>query len=309
MDRKFCQAKTKSGQQCKLPAGESGYCHIHDPSKIEKRKSSRDEATKLAQTKGRQLEEIIDVIIDTARAKGWFARVSNMDRTDWQFATVDVSRSYYTSLGRAESSGFFEITMGDGVRVVRQGTSFNHYGLRDLHDAIMANIDKLTWIAPKKKEQNDKAKSNLTKLINLLQRFHIISRQLQHRYNNRETIIIQDEYDIQDLLHALLKTQFDDIRPEEYSPSYGGATSRMDFLLKREKIVIEVKMASNKLKDKLIGEQLIVDIQRYQSHPDCKTLVCFIYDPRGWIRYPQALENDLSKIHNGLNVVVLVLPK
>ena len=34
---------------------------------------------------------------------------------------------------------------------------------------------------------------------------------------------------------------FDDIRAEEWTPSYAGKCARVDFLLKNEKIVIEVK--------------------------------------------------------------------
>jgi len=36
--------------------------------------------------------------------------------------------------------------------------------------------------------------------------FHLVAKQLgDHRHENRDTIIITDEYDVQDLLHALLK--------------------------------------------------------------------------------------------------------
>jgi REase_DpnII-MboI len=52
---------------------------------------------------------------------------------------------------------------------------------------------------------------------------------------------MKDEYDVQDSLHALLKLHFDDVRREEWTPSYAGSQSRMDFLLKREKIVVETK--------------------------------------------------------------------
>jgi REase_DpnII-MboI len=31
---------------------------------------------------------------------------------------------------------------------------------------------------------------------------------------------IKDEYDVQDLLHAILRAFFDDVRPEEFVPSY-----------------------------------------------------------------------------------------
>lgn len=103
-------------------------------------------------------------------------------------------------------------------------------------------------------------------------RFNLVANQLKRRHGNRATIKISDEYDVQDLLHALLKLHFDDVRAEEYVPSYAGGASRIDFLLKDEKIAIEVKMTRDNLKDKEIGEELVTDITRYKEHPDCKTL-------------------------------------
>lgn len=101
---------------------------------------------------------------------------------------------------------------------------------------------------------------------------------------------------------------FDDIRAEEYSPSYAGGSSRLDFLLKKEEIiVIESKMASNKLKDRQVGEQLIIDIARYKAHLNCKHLICFVYDPNNNLKNPSGLEADLSKKHDALNVKVIVV--
>jgi len=133
-------------------------------------------------------------------------------------------------------------------------------------------------------------------IINLLNSFHRVARQLQNRYNKRETISIQDEYDVQDLLHALLKISFEDVRPEEYTPSYAGSSTRVDFLLKKEKIVIEVKKTRKGLADKEVGDQLILDAQHYKVHPDCKRLICFIYDPENRIQNPRGLENDLNTL-------------
>jgi hypothetical protein len=140
-------------------------------------------------------------------------------------------------------------------------------------------------------------------------RFHLVARQLRSRHDNRETLDVEDEYDVQDLLHALLTLEFDDIRPEEWTPSYAGSGSRVDFLLKQEQIVIEAKKTRKGLGAKEIGEQLIVDIQRYQSHPDCRTLICFVYDPDGRIANPRGIENDLNREHNGLGVEVIIAPK
>ncbi len=47
---------------------------------------------------------------------------------------------------------------------------------------------------------------------------------------------------VQDHLHALLRLHFDDVREEEWAPSYGGSRTRMDFLPKRERMVVETKM-------------------------------------------------------------------
>ena len=81
----------------------------------------------------------------------------------------------------------------------------------------------------------------------------------------------------------------------------------MDFLLKSEQIVIETKFATDSLRDKRLGEELMVDIARYQSHPDCKRLVCFVYDPEGSLKNPAGLEADLSRVHGKLEVKVIVV--
>ena len=140
-------------------------------------------------------------------------------------------------------------------------------------------------------------------------RFHLLAQQLRNRYSNRHTLEITDEYDVQDLLHALLKIHFDDVRPEEYTPSYAGGSSRMDFLLKEEKIVIEVKKTRVGLGTKELENQLLIDIKRYTEHPDCKTLFCFVYDPEGRISNPRGLENDLAKETGKIMIKVLIVPK
>jgi len=146
-------------------------------------------------------------------------------------------------------------------------------------------------------------------LIRILNAFHRVARQLRFRRENRPTLEIEDEYDVQDLLHALLKIDFNDVRPEEWTPSYAGKSSRTDFLLKNEKIVVETKKTKNVNSARNIGDELIVVISRYKEHPDCKTLVCFIYDPEGYIQNPEGLRNDLESSSDSLNIRVIVEAK
>jgi len=151
---------------------------------------------------------------------------------------------------------------------------------------------------------------SMEKLKKILNCFDKIARQLRDRHDDRNTLEIKDEYDVQDLLHALLRLEFGDIRKEDWTPSYAGSSSRMDFLLKQEQIVLEVKKTSKRLKEKEIGDQLTIDIVHYQKHQNCKTLVCFVYDSERYIRNPKGLENDLiAQSTANMLVVVVVTPE
>ncbi|AVM74141.1 PD-(D/E)XK nuclease domain-containing protein [Magnetospirillum gryphiswaldense] len=162
-------------------------------------------------------------------------------------------------------------------------------------------------------EFEDNHSENEPDRLNLIERlclrFHAAARQLQQRHDDRDTLTIEDEYDVQDLLHAILRLHFDDVRAEEWTPSYTGGSSRVDFLLKAEKIVIEVKKTRSSMKPKNLGEQLIIDRARYEMHPDCRTLVCFVYDPEGRIGNPVGIERDLENHTGQLKVRVIIAPK
>lgn len=155
----------------------------------------------------------------------------------------------------------------------------------------------------------DSPGSKIDFIFKIINAFHNVVQQLQNRYNKRDSFKIDDEYDVQDLLHALLRMEFDDIRPEENTPSYAGSSTRVDFLLKNEKTIIEVKKTRKGLSDKEIGDQLILDSQHYKAHPDCKRLICFVYDPENRIRNPRGLEGDLNSLStDNLIVEVFIRP-
>jgi hypothetical protein len=86
----------------------------------------------------------------------------------------------------------------------------------------------------------------------------------------------RSEYDLQDLLHAQLRPWVADIRPEEFTPSYAGSSTRMDFLLPAHELVIELKLVRDHAHARQIGKELIVDIEHYKAHPGCRHLWCVI---------------------------------
>ena len=183
------------------------------------------------------------------------------------------------------------------------------HGLVNAEIMLAAMISELEAYGVGDQEHVVEQPDALSRIELICQRFHRVVRQFQQRHNDRPTFDIEDEYDVQDMLHALLSLHFEDIRPEEWTPSYAGASSRVDFLLKQEKIVVEVKKTRNGLKAREVCEQLIIDIARYQTHQDCKLLLCFVYDPDGKIANPVGLEKDLESIASRIRVRVIVTPK
>jgi hypothetical protein len=117
---------------------------------------------------------------------------------------------------------------------------------------------------------------------------------LTHRRKGCQTLSFGNEYDVQDLLHALMRPWISDIRPEEFTPSYAGSSTRMDFLLPAHSLVIETKIVRDRAHAKRIGDELIIDIEHYCRHPKCRALWCVIYDPDCLITNAEGLRTDLQ---------------
>jgi hypothetical protein len=161
--------------------------------------------------------------------------------------------------------------------------------------------------AKQRLEGTGETSEHLALIERICRGFSDFVRPLADRGRNREPFIVEDEYDVQTLLHGLLSVFFDDVRPEDFVSEQAGGRSRVDFLLKAEKVVVETKMTRSNLGAREIGEELIVDINRYKVHPDCGALVALVYDPDKRIKNRRALENDLTKRHDGLVVRVYVV--
>ena len=186
---------------------------------------------------------------------------------------------------------------------------------RDLAEAAVLHISLTNAVAARLEsalaetwQVGRPTKDAVALIETICRRFPFLVKQLGVRHDKRHPFLVKDEYDVQDILHGLLRLHFDDVRPEEVTPSYAGSSSRMDFLLKTEKVVVEAKMTRKTLGQKEVVTQLTEDVARYRTHPDCQTLVCFVFDPGGFCKNPVALENDVSTDANGFKVKVIVAP-
>jgi hypothetical protein len=143
----------------------------------------------------------------------------------------------------------------------------------------------------------------------LCYRFHSVARQLRLRGEYRATLSVEDEFDAQDLLHALLRIQFDNIETDEWTPSYSSGTPRTTLLLNDGRLAVIVKKPRPGLNAKDLTDQLRIDAERYRSYGCCRTLLCFMYDPEGRIGNPRGLEASLTSVTDSFVIDVLVAPK
>ena len=170
------------------------------------------------------------------------------------------------------------------------------------YDTLVGILKAINEIAP-----NNKIDDIEYILERICKNFHRFAKSLLNRHADRTTITITDEYDVQDLLLSILRLFIDDVRPEDYVPSFAGGNSRTDFFLPKYGTYIETKMTRNGLSDKEIGEQLSIDIARYGEH--CQKLICFIYDKENLLSNPFGLISDLEKLSTEkLSIRVFVSP-
>lgn len=216
----------------------------------------------------------------------------------WLNLLDDLTLSALTSYDAAESRKYLLEAAAVSEPELRGVAERGIFALA-LRDAVLAAIGDVA--------QHPTSRTQL--LANLCRRFPLFAGELKSRYDKRAPFEISDEYDLQDLLGAILQLHFNDIRPEEWNPSYGGARSRSDFLLKSERIVVETKMTRAGLGQREVVYQLTVDKAQYRTHPDCDKLICFIYDPDLRLTNAAALERDLSDSVQGLRTMVVVSPK
>ncbi len=136
-----------------------------------------------------------------------------------------------------------------------------------------------------------------------------VAAQLTRRHDDRPTLRLDDEHDLQDLAHAMLALEHDDIRVLSWAPDYAEGRERRDFWLKLESVVFEARWAWPGLDAEALGAQLTADRLVHRPRTGCTALACLIYDPDGLCAAPRAIEQALSRDVEGVTVRVFIAPR
>lgn len=237
--------------------------------------------------------------------KEWLFRAGTDPDTD-SLAVLGNLLEEFMDLGPSENSPEYEVWQSTRQRIVRvlEGAGFRYFRGGRVLPTWQTPEETTPLITDHRAPTKPSEISDLLEI--LLKGLRRAMHPLTHRRKGSQALSFSTEYDVQDLLHALLRPWVADIRPEEFTPSYAGSTTRMDILLPKYGIVIELKFVRDKNHAKKIGDELIIDISHYQRHPDCRYLWCVIFDQDHLLPNAAGLKNDLEGERSSKEGKVLV---
>ncbi|ALV04977.1 PD-(D/E)XK nuclease domain-containing protein [Roseateles depolymerans] len=196
-----------------------------------------------------------------------------------------------------------------GVEIVLIGLLI--WGVKSSRDPVQTEYEAAVlrgYFFPEETETADTPAARGA-LKHLLARFHVYANELQAKPRaGHNPWTINDEYDVQQALCALLRTHFDNVRPEETTPSLAGSSSRVDFLLVNERTGVEAKMMRDSLTDRELGKQLLLDLAQFPSHSHCESLIFLIYDPTHMVRNPVDMRDSVIAAARGFPTEVIFSP-
>lgn len=127
-------------------------------------------------------------------------------------------------------------------------------------------------------------------VLHVCRRLSAAARVLANRDRNRPPYQINDEYDVQDLLHAVLRAHLRYAVTEEPLGKTGGARSgRVDLAVEDLAAIIEVKYARGPKDQVRLVDEFAQDVQLYVKWPHLQYFIYFVYNSAD-LRDPEALE-------------------
>jgi len=133
---------------------------------------------------------------------------------------------------------------------------------------------------------------------------------INNRRKGHNNFEIKDEYDVQDILYVIFKSVFPNLRDEDAIGKVGAKTTKIDLIIREERILVEVKMIKEKDSNEThFIEQLKADFESYHECKWLRKLFCFVYDPYKKTRDISNfydLNGDRTKGEHNFNVEVIV---
>lgn len=146
----------------------------------------------------------------------------------------------------------------------------------------------------------------------ILSRFEAAMKRWRYDSNKQKNPIrwpIVSEREIQDILHLVLRSYFDDLIDEEPMHKFGHKFHKPDFAIPSLRLLIEVKYAYHKDDFKKIEQEIIIDTKAYLSNTqDYDRILVFIYDESSSVQEHEITTRDLKKLEEIEDVIIVSRP-
>ena len=149
-------------------------------------------------------------------------------------------------------------------------------------------------------------------LTEILEMFPTSAGYLTNRGGKRPHYVLEEEQDVRDLLFSIIKSIFPDAKIEEYTRIHAGGAKRIDIVIPHISTVIEIKYVRSIQHGKKVADELRIDFESYHTHPDCKKLIAYVWDPNQRLIDRANFINDLRGLRvkgaSKFSVDVIVKP-
>lgn len=115
-------------------------------------------------------------------------------------------------------------------------------------------------------------------------------------FEKRTGTKFSNESELQKFIYAVLRSLFVSVEFEDPTEKRCERSSRLDFVLKDHKIIIEVKFVRDQKHAKEIYNELAEDYPKYSTSPYGETIINYIYDPDKNIANHEQFKKELYKL-------------
>lgn len=210
---------------------------------------------------------------------------------------------------------------------IRLKRLYNPYATSDRQQTYLSNVktaknyllslqSELNFIISQKKESVSKDNNFKTvdHILDLLQRFHLGANHLEkHRRVNHDPFVVNDEFDVQDLLFSILLVNFPDVEIEDPAKKIAGVSSRLDVVIRNLKLIIEIKCFKKGNNWATMFKDINHKIQTYSQNENYDQMIIFIYNPDSALVNPDKIQKDITKKQTidgkNFNIICIVDPK
>lgn len=127
----------------------------------------------------------------------------------------------------------------------------------------------------------------------LLRRLPRVIQQMRSRHGTRPPFSVEDQYDLEDMVRALLPLHFDSLHLHSHTPRHAPG-AHTDLFLPGPKIALTIKLVRPPVALPTLASQIQEDRARWPRE-DCRLLVAFLHDPEAVLREPSVLEAAWSQ--------------